>query len=352
MGRSYLRPTGLVFGPDAARLITAGLAASLGGMAHIGFTGACRIKRGKKGIERKDVSLDKAQAKEPELMAAITMPRPALAGVDLGRARLMGIVNVTPDSFSDGGQHGEAAAALAHGQMLAAEGAAILDVGGESTRPGSEPVDVEEELRRVIAVVRGLAAQGFTVSIDTRKAAVMTAAAAAGAGLINDVAALGHEPEALATAARLGLPVVLMHAQGDPRTMQLNPAYEDVALDVYDMLEDRVVACQKAGLPRHLLCVDPGIGFGKSFAHNLDLLRQLPLFHGLGLPVLVGLSRKGFVGAVTGEATAARRLHGSVAGALQAAMNGCHILRVHDVAATRQALALFEAANGVPVETR
>ncbi len=352
MGRSYLRPTGLVFGPDAARLIKAGLAASLGGMAHVGFTGACRIRRGKKGIERKDVSLDKALAKEPALMAAIAAPRPRFAGVDLSRVRLMGIVNVTPDSFSDGGQHGEAPAAVAHGQQLAAEGAAILDVGGESTRPGSDAVDADEELRRVIPVVRGLSSQGFTVSIDTRKARVMTEAAYAGAALINDVSGLGHDPEALATAARLQLPVILMHAQGDPRTMQLNPTYEDVALDVYDGLADRIVACQKAGIDRALLCVDPGIGFGKSFAHNLDLLQQLPLFHGLGVPVLVGLSRKGFVGAVTGEAVAARRLHGSVAGALQAAMNGCHILRVHDVAPTRQALALFAAAGGVPVETR
>ena len=352
MGRSYLRPTGLVFGPDAARLIKAGLAASLGGMAQLGFTGACRIKRGKKGIERKDVSLDKALAKEPDLMAAIAAPRGAFAGLDLSRTRIMGIVNVTPDSFSDGGQNAEALAAVAHGKTLAAEGAQILDVGGESTRPGSDPVTAEEELRRVVPVVRGLAAGGFCVSIDTRKAKVMTAAVAAGAAIINDVSALGHDPAALATAARLARPVVLMHAQGDPRTMQLNPSYEDVALDVYDALADRVVACQRAGMARQLLCVDPGIGFGKSFAHNLEVLQQLALFHGLGLPVLVGLSRKGFVGAVTGEAAAARRLHGSVAGALQAAMNGCHILRVHDVAPTRQALALFEAANGMPVETR
>jgi dihydropteroate synthase len=256
----------------------------------------------------------------------------------------MGIVNVTPDSFSDGGLHSTSDAGASHGLALAAEGAHILDVGGESTRPGSNAVSVDAELSRVIPAIKRLSEAGHVVSIDTRKPIVMRAAVKAGAAIINDVSALQHDPDSLRMVAELKVPVVLMHAQGDPRTMQLNPHYDDVALDVYDQLEQRVMACVQAGIPRSHIAIDPGIGFGKTFRHNLELLNQLTLFHGLGVAVLVGLSRKGFIGALTGEKSARNRVHGSVGGAVQAALNGVHILRVHDVKATVEALAVAGAA--------
>jgi dihydropteroate synthase len=255
----------------------------------------------------------------------------------------MGIVNVTPDSFSDGGRHVAAEQAIAHGLKLAGEGADILDVGGESTRPGSEGVEEGEELARVVPVIEGLANAGHKVSCDTRKASVMRAALKAGAAIINDVSALQHDPQSLAAMAEADCPVVLMHAQGDPRTMQLSPSYADVALDVFDALEARIAQCVAAGIAKERLIADPGIGFGKSFRHNLDLLHQFTLFHGLGVAVLMGLSRKGFVGALTGEKTAANRVNGSVGGALWSALNGAHILRVHDVKATVEALVVAQA---------
>jgi dihydropteroate synthase len=202
---------------------------------------------------------------------------------------------------------------------------------------------VDEELSRVIPAVKRLSDAGHVVSVDTRKTAVMREAVKAGAAIINDVSALQHDVESLRVVAELGCPVVLMHAQGDPRTMQLNPHYDDVALDVYDHLERRVEACVAAGIPRSRIAIDPGIGFGKTFRHNLEILNQVTLFHGLGLAVLLGLSRKGFVGALTGEKNAGNRVHGSVGGAVQAALNGVHILRVHDVKATVEALAVTTA---------
>jgi dihydropteroate synthase len=256
----------------------------------------------------------------------------------------MGIVNVTPDSFSDGGQTAEADPAIAHGLRLAAGGADFLDVGGESTRPGSEGVAMDEELARVIPVIEGLARAGHAVSCDTRKARVMREAVAAGAAIINDISALHFDPESLATVAELGCPVVLMHAQGDPRTMQLSPSYDDVTLDVYDMIEARIAVCAAAGIASGNIVADPGIGFGKTFRQNLDLLSQLTILHGLGVAVLVGLSRKGFIGALTGEKTPAARAPGSIGGAVQAALNGAHVLRVHDVKATAAALAVALAA--------
>jgi dihydropteroate synthase len=259
----------------------------------------------------------------------------------------MGIVNVTPDSFSDGGRRLDPEAAVAHGLRLEAEGADILDIGGESTRPGAEPVGIEEELRRVIPVVAALAAQAHVpVSIDTRNAEVMHHAAEAGARIVNDVAALGHDPDALRVAAETGLPVVLMHAQGDPRTMQLDPRYDDVVLDVYDWLEARIAVCEAAGIPRTRLVVDPGIGFGKTLAHNLALIASLSIFHGLGCAILLGASRKSFIGRLAGGAGPDRRLPGSLAAALIGAAQGVQALRVHDVAATRQALAVWEACEG------
>jgi dihydropteroate synthase len=256
----------------------------------------------------------------------------------------MGIVNVTPDSFSDGGLNAETDRAIAHGLQLAREGADILDVGGESTRPGSEGVPEAEELRRILPVITALAGQGLTVSVDTRKANVMRAALKAGATIINDVAALTYEPAAMEAMAEATCPVILMHAQGDPKTMQLSPQYDDVALDVFDWLETRIEACVASGIARERIVADPGIGFGKSFRHNIDVLRNFTLYHALGVPLLMGLSRKGFIGALTGEKQAGQRVHGSVGGAVWSALNGAHILRVHDVKATVEALAVAGAA--------
>ena len=273
-------------------------------------------------------------------------PRPAFAGLAMGGATVMGILNVTPDSFSDGGLAFEADDALQRGSAMVAAGAAILDIGGESTRPGAQPVAPGEEARRVLPAIAALAGTSAVISIDTRNAPVMAAALGAGAGIVNDVSALTHDPASLDLVARSGAPVVLMHALGDPRTMQSAPAYDHASLDIYDYLEGRIDACLAAGIGREAIAVDPGIGFGKTLAHNLTLLRDLPLFHGLGCPLLLGASRKGFIGALSGEKTASRRGPGSIAVALHGARNGAHILRVHDVADTLQALAVGRAIEG------
>ena len=254
------------------------------------------------------------------------------------RPLIMGVVNVTPDSFSDGGQHASSAAAISHGRRLAAEGAEILDIGGESTRPGAAPVPVDEELRRVLPVVEALAAAGHRVSIDTRRARVMREAVAAGALIINDVSALTGDDESLAVAAHSGAVVILMHMQGDPTTMQANPSYGDVVAEVADFLGRRVAACRAAGIARERLCIDPGIGFGKNVAHNLALLRHLPRLRQTGVALLIGASRKSFIARLSRGAPAEQRVPGSIAVALHAAERGVDMLRVHDVAATIQAL--------------
>jgi dihydropteroate synthase len=336
--KTYFRPLGLVYGADARALIVAGRAGALGGMAHIGFTLIEVIERsGTHSV------VAYGDVKHQDVVKNICVPRPAFGGIGMDATRIMGIVNVTPDSFSDGGRLSDDAAAIVHGKMLVDQGADYLDVGGESTRPGSDEVSIEEELRRVSPVIAGLAKQAV-VSADTRNAVVMAAALEQGAVIINDVSALGHDAASAGVVAKAKCPVVLMHAQGAPKTMQLNPKYDDVLLDVYDGLEARVVAAEVAGIERRNICVDPGIGFGKTFAQNLQLMAGLSLFHGLGLPLLVGLSRKGFVGAVTGEMPASARVSGSVGGATAAAAQGCHILRVHDVKETRAALLMYMAA--------
>ena len=266
----------------------------------------------------------------------------------LDRPRVMGIVNVTPDSFSDGGAHFDAGAAIAHGLALAAEGADILDVGGESTRPGAQAVAVEEELRRTIPVVEALSRQlAIPVGIDTSKPEVMRAAVAAGAGMITDVFALRREG-ALDAAAALGVPVVLMHMQGEPRGMQANPEYDDVVGEVHRFLAERVFAAEMAGIPRTRIVVDPGFGFGKTREHNLHLLAQLQRFTELGVPVLAGLSRKRTIGELTGRDDPRARVHGSVAAHLLAAQRGAMLLRVHDIAATVDALKVWQAVAAVP----
>jgi len=324
-------------------------ALAVAGRTDLLFAAAELIERDGGKVRRRIVSAEEFRASQlapPELLERLGRLRDPIAGLALERTLIMGVVNVTPDSFSDGGRYLAADAAIAHALRLEAEGADILDIGAESTRPGAEPVDLQEELRRVMPVIEALAPRARArLSIDTRKAEVMRRAAQSGAALINDVSALTHDPGALEVAAETGLAVVLMHAQGDPRTMQDSPHYADVVLDVYDWLGARIDACERAGIPRSRLIVDPGIGFGKTLAHNLALLGASSIFHGLGCPILLGASRKSFIGELTG-ADVADRLPGSIAAALLGARQGVQILRVHDVAATRQALAVWEGARG------
>ncbi|HVI58457.1 MAG TPA: dihydropteroate synthase [Luteimonas sp.] len=267
----------------------------------------------------------------------------------LDHPRVAGIVNVTPDSFSDGGEHATVDAAVAHGLRLAGEGADLLDVGGESTRPGADEVPVEEELRRVVPVVERLAKEtALPICVDTSKPEVMRAAVAAGAGMVNDVYALRREG-ALDAVAGLGVPVVLMHMLGEPRSMQDEPRYDDVVADVHRFLAERIFAAEMAGIARKRIVVDPGFGFGKTRDHNLALLAQLQRFTELGVPVLAGLSRKKTIGEITGREAPRDRVHGSVAAHLVAAQRGAMLLRVHDVAATVDALKVWNAVAAVPM---
>lgn len=280
------------------------------------------------------------------LLARLSAKRPAFAGLDMAEPHIMAVINVTPDSFSDGGDRYDPSRAVEDGLRMVEAGASILDIGGESTRPGADPVTVDEELRRVIPVVQKLSEAGALVSIDTRHAKVMTEAVAAGAGIINDVTALEGEPESLAAAAEAGVPVILMHMQGTPQTMQKNPTYQDAALDIYDYLEARVAACEAAGIPREKIAVDPGVGFGKTVAHNLRLLDAQALFHGTGCPVLLGVSRKTFIGRLSKDEPPKERVAGSLACALAGLQRGVQMYRVHDVAETAQAFAIAKAING------
>ena len=281
---------------------------------------------------------------------ALSGARGAVAGVALDRPRVMGVLNVTPDSFSDGGVHLDASRAVESGLAMVEAGADFLDVGGESTRPGAEPMPLETELARVLPVIEGLKRAGCAapISIDTRKAAVARAAFDAGARIFNDVSALSHDPDSPATAAALCPAggdgwVCLMHSQGDPQVMQKDPRYEDVLLDVYDALAERARAAFAAGVGADRILIDPGIGFGKTLEHNLTLLRGLSVFHGLGAPLLLGVSRKRFIGVLTGVEIAAERMPGSVAAALWGVAQGAQIVRVHDVVETAQALAMWRA---------
>ena len=258
---------------------------------------------------------------------------------------LMGILNVTPDSFSDGGRFLDADKAIAHGLRMVEEGAHIIDIGGESTRPGSEPISVEEELRRVIPVIEGLSECGAMLSIDTRHAAVMRAAIEAGAGMVNDVSALTHDQDALGVVAKAGAYVCLMHMKGDPRTMQVDPQYDDVFQEVYDFLEARIAACVTAGIAKDRIVADPGIGFGKNLSHNLILLNRLAKFQSLSVPIMLAASRKRFIEAVAGKAAAEHRLAGSLAAVIAGYERGARIFRVHDVAETRQVLAVYSAIS-------
>ncbi len=307
-----------------------------------GWVRFSRIERLRRGAPPEIIAAGDAPA---DALRRLTAPRPAVAGVATDRPALMGVLNITPDSFSDGGEHATFEAAAAHALRMVGEGADFLDIGGESTRPGADPVPEAQEIARTIPVIEHLIAAGVAtpISIDTRKAAVARAAVAAGARIFNDVSALRHDPGSLAAAAEMTAPVCLMHAQGDPKTMQAYPRYGNVLLDVYDFLAARVAAAEAAGIDRGRLIVDVGIGFGKTLEHNLALLRGLTLFHGLGCPLLLGVSRKRFIGTISGVEAAGRRVSGSIAGALWGVAQGAQIIRVHDVEETRQALAVWRA---------
>ncbi|HUG46080.1 MAG TPA: dihydropteroate synthase [Sphingomicrobium sp.] len=261
--------------------------------------------------------------------------------IRLDQPQVMGIINATPDSFSDGGQFADSAEAAAAGAAMSEAGAAIIDVGGESTRPGAQAVWEGDEIERVIPVIRHLASGGAAVSVDTRKADVMTAALEAGARLVNDVSALTFDPRSAATVAAAKVPVVLMHHQGAPEVMQDRPQYEDVVVEVYLWLEERIAAAEAAGIDRARILVDIGFGFGKTVAHNLELVNNLALFHSLGCPILFGASRKRTIGALSNEAPPDRRLAGSIALALKAVEQGVQLVRVHDVAESVQALKVW-----------
>ncbi len=265
------------------------------------------------------------------------------AGLSLDRTRLMGVVNATPDSFSDGGEAFAAIDAIALGRRLAEEGADIVDVGGESTRPGSAPIDAEQEKSRVLPVIEALAGDGILVSIDSRRAEVMAAALQAGARIVNDVTALDGDPGSLGVVAASEASVVLMHMQGEPGTMQDDPRYDDAAREVRGYLGERVAACEAAGIAKDRVAVDPGIGFGKNLDHNLQILARLEAYEDLGCGLVLGVSRKSFIHKLSGVEDPKRRLPGSLAAALAGIERGVQILRVHDVAATRQALDMWEA---------
>ena len=282
----------------------------------------------------------------PDVLHRLTAPRPDFAGLTLDRPLLMGILNVTPDSFSDGGRYLSAQAAQVQGRQIA-KCAEIVDIGGESTRPGAAEVPVAEEIARTVPVIQALRASGMRgpISIDTRKALVAATALQAGATLVNDVSALGFDPALGPLVAKSRVPVILMHALGTPATMQKDPRYEDVLLDVYDALAARVASAVALGIDPAKIAIDPGIGFGKTAAHNLTLIRGLSLFHALGCPVLLGASRKRFIGSIGGADDAEARMPGSLAVALAGFAQGVQITRVHDVAETRQALRLWQALN-------
>jgi dihydropteroate synthase len=343
--RTLIRPTGFVDAPFGHDGKVARLAGGLNFFASVELLrveGGRRVSAELLPVEAIEERLDEDTAAQ---WVALTAPRQPLQlgdrTVRLDQPQVMGILNVTPDSFSDGGQLADAGSAVEAGVHMASEGAAILDVGGESTRPGAQTVWAQDEIERVRPVVERLAAGGSAVSIDTRKSEVMTAALQAGARLVNDVSALTFDPRAAEVVAASGAPVILMHHLGSPETMQEDPRYDDVLVEIYVWLEERIAAAEAAGIDRSRILIDPGFGFGKTVAHNLELMNGLALFHSLGCPLVVGASRKRTIGALSNEAPANRRLGGSIAFALKAVEQGAQIVRVHDVPETVQALRIW-----------
>ena len=357
-GQFYLSPTALVQGDEAAMALASGQGRRLAGRDDLAFTALTGLWRGAGGepTTRSQAPLATwtawatregaaVAAHVEEVLAHLSAPRRAFAGLAMDRPRIMGIVNVTPDSFSDGGWYFDTEVAVEHGKALLNAGADILDIGGESTRPGAAPVTPGEEAARIMPVIRALAELGALISVDTRHASVMRQALEGGARIVNDIAALEGEG-ALAAVAEAGCPAILMHMQGEPGTMQHEPDYACAPLDVFDYLAARVAACARAGIARENLCVDPGIGFGKTLEHNVEVLRTLGLYHGLGLPLLLGASRKTLIARLSRDEAAVHRLPGSLALAIDGAAKGAQILRVHDADETRQALAVAEAVRG------
>jgi dihydropteroate synthase len=343
--RTLLRPTGFVDSPFGHDGKVARLA---GGMNWFSAVELIRVEGGRRTatqllpVEGIEDRFDDGMAAQ---WRALTAARPPLQlgerTIRLDQPQVMAIVNATPDSFSDGGQFADAATAAEAGADMAADGAAIIDVGGESTRPGSKPVWEGDEIERIVPIIRQLAIGGAAVSADTRKADVMTAAIEAGARMINDVSALTYDGRSAGVIAASPVPVVLMHHQGAPETMQDDPRYDDVLVELYFWLEERIAAALDAGIPRERVLIDPGFGFGKNVGHNLELMNGLALLHSLGCPVVVGPSRKRTIGALSGEAPADKRLGGSIAFAMKAAEQGAQIVRVHDVFETVQALKIW-----------
>ncbi|EEE37451.1 dihydropteroate synthase [Rhodobacteraceae bacterium KLH11] len=304
------------------------------------FTQALRFERGGRPriVEAADIP--------PDWLDRLSRPRPAIAGLEMSQPQIMGILNATPDSFSDGGRHNSVETARAAAADMLAHGASIIDIGGESTRPGARFVPEDEEIARTRPLIEAIRAETRAlISIDTRKARVATAAYEAGAGLINDVSGFTFDPQLAPFCAGIDAPVCVMHMKGDPATMQDDPVYEDVLLDVYDFLSEKIAHLEGLGLNRDRIIVDPGIGFGKTTDHNLTLLRNLGLFHGLGCPILLGVSRKGTIGEIGKEPRKDARAPGSIAVALSGLSQGVQIIRVHDVAETAQALRLWSAVR-------
>ena len=343
--RTLIRPTAFVdspFGHDGKVARLAGGLTWFSAVELLAVDGNKRAHAELVSVQQLEERLDDQLSAEWE---RLTGPRPPLElgfrTIRLDQPQVMGIVNATPDSFSDGGQFADSAEAAAAGARMSEEGAAIIDVGGESTRPGAKPVWEGDEIERVVPVIRQLASGGAAVSIDTRKADVMTAALGAGARMVNDVSALTYDPRSADTVAAAAVPVVLMHHQGSPETMQKDPRYDDVVVEVFLWLEERIAAAEAAGIERSRILVDIGFGFGKAVGHNLELMNNLALFHSLGSPLVVGASRKRTIGALSNEAPADERLGGSIALALKAVEQGAQIIRVHDVAETVQALKVW-----------
>jgi len=354
--RTLLRPTGFVdspFGHDGKVARLAGGLNWFGLVELILIEGTARTGSEIVPVEGIEARFDEAMAAD---WARLTAARPPLKmgerTIRLDQPQVMGIINATPDSFSDGGAYADAAAAAEAGATMAGQGAAIIDVGGESTRPGASEVWEGDEIERVLPVVQQLAASGTEVSIDTRKSGVMTAALGVGAGLVNDVSALTWDPQSAAVVAAAGVSVVLMHHQGDPTTMQDAPSYNDVLVEVFLWLGDRIAAAEAAGIARDKILVDPGIGFGKSVAHNLELMNGLALLHGLGCPIVLGASRKRMIGALANEAPANQRLPGSLVLALKAVDQGAQLVRVHDVPETVQALKVWRGLRDAALTPR
>ena len=345
MARTLIRPTAFVDSPFGHDGKVARLAGGLNWFAAVellAVEGNRRVSAELLSVAELESRLDDQLALQWSALTGVREPlKLGERVVRLDQPQVMGIINVTPDSFSDGGRHAEAGAAVDVGVDMSTQGAAILDVGGESTRPGAKPVWAQDEIERVLPVVERLARGGAAVSIDTRKSEVMAAALGAGARMVNDVSALTYDPRSAETIAAAGVPVVLMHHLGPPETMQEDPRYDDVLVEIYLWLEERIAAAESAGIARSNILVDPGFGFGKTVAHNLELMNGLALFHSLGCPLVVGASRKRTIGALSGEAPADERLGGSIAFALKAAEQGVQVLRVHDVPETVQALRIW-----------